>query len=264
MDIPGFKSLRLIAQQPVALLPRGGLNTDQDKHYLIELMLENGVIMNVPITRRIHDSLLQHLTEQGTAIQQRMSARPSITPAGVSPAPPEHFLPMDRPVGLQELEVALRDTVKVPPPPSTPPEGSVPYHVNEGVGLRPFRDTPTWERCVRLGHHMKSRGQDGRCNICLSHKDIKHPEEGSVIVDPTHLKDASMPMEKITNQLDAVVGDRVTYQDLPEARGEMGLVGKSGVIKEVHVVDERGFKEVTVLFDDGQTHVCWMGHLKRE
>lgn len=111
MDIPGIKQLRLIQQQPIALMPGGGMNATLSKSFFIEVTFENDAILNVPVSKLVYDAYLDRLREQGLAVEQRVSARSSVASPTDREAPQESFLAVDRPVTAGEVEEALRGAV---------------------------------------------------------------------------------------------------------------------------------------------------------
>lgn len=119
MSIPGLKNLRLLAVQPVALLPYGGVNMEQGKQYFMELTLDSGFIMNVPVTKKIHDEYLLRMKEQGTPIEQRVSAREEMPTLTNPTAPKERYVPVTGPV---DIEAELRKAVQVCTPGADPYE----------------------------------------------------------------------------------------------------------------------------------------------
>lgn len=110
MDIPGLKNIRLLAQQPAGLMVRGGMNLDLPKQYFMELELEKGAVINIPISKQVHDDYVRLMAQQGTAIEQRVSARPGMAKPGETAPPYENYIPVN--ATTKEAEEALRDSVE--------------------------------------------------------------------------------------------------------------------------------------------------------
>jgi hypothetical protein len=112
VNIVGLRDLRLLAIQPVALLPFGGMDTGHRRQHFIELTFDSGVVMNVPITQKIHDEYLQRMREQGTSVEQGVSARREMPPLTTPTAPKEHPVRVDGPV---DLEAEIRKALSLEP-----------------------------------------------------------------------------------------------------------------------------------------------------
>jgi hypothetical protein len=101
-DIPGFKNIRLMAQQPVAigemsLMKAIGFSQQLDKRYTLEVTFETDLVVNVPLDVRLYSLILDELKRQpGVGLEQRMVARSAIASAGAEKAAPrEEGLPLD-------------------------------------------------------------------------------------------------------------------------------------------------------------------------
>lgn len=99
-DIPGFKTLRLLAQQPVAvtdLLRMAAIGNQRlEKRYVLELGFEDGSVINVPLTRELHDHIKGRMLRQpGVAVEERMAARGALAATGEAKTVTEEILPLD-------------------------------------------------------------------------------------------------------------------------------------------------------------------------
>jgi hypothetical protein len=109
MYIHGIKEFRLLAQQPVALLPGRGVDVSSEQRHFLEVTFENNAVLNIPITKSAHDVWIAALREQGVSIEQRVSARGSVAlPAVLGVATQETFIPVGRPMDPEAVEKALR------------------------------------------------------------------------------------------------------------------------------------------------------------
>ena len=118
MNIPGLKSLRLLVGQPTVLLPRGGVDLSQLKNYFMELTLDSGAVLNIPITKYSHDEFMKLMAAQGTPFEQRVSARAEQTSENDHTAPKENFIEV---VGPVDVESEIRKALGISPPPYESP-----------------------------------------------------------------------------------------------------------------------------------------------
>lgn len=121
MNIPGLKTLRLLAQQPVALLPRTGMNITMPQVHALELTFDDGSVVNVPVPEGLYRVVLARLHAQGVGIEQQVSARAQLASPGETAPALEHLLPVDRPLRHEEIEAALRASLHGPSAASTIP-----------------------------------------------------------------------------------------------------------------------------------------------
>jgi hypothetical protein len=125
MDIPGIRDLRLLAQQPVALLPGRGVDISSQKTHFLELTFLDKSVTNIPITASAHDTILERLRQQGVPVQQRVSARGSVAlPNILGVATQESFLPLDHQLSPGTVEKALREAAAAGD--STPTSRTIP------------------------------------------------------------------------------------------------------------------------------------------
>jgi hypothetical protein len=109
MDIPGLKNLRLLAVQPLVLLPTAGIDMAHEKEYFMEFTFDSGSVLNVHIRKSQYDDYLRFMTQQGTAVEQRVVASSGM------PSSLEHVKPLTGvpiPVtGPVNIEAELRKVV---------------------------------------------------------------------------------------------------------------------------------------------------------
>lgn len=116
-DIPGFKAVRLLAQQPVPILDLVRMTAvgpqRLENKYAMELQFEDGSVVNVPLTEKLHNEIRYRMVHQdGVGLEERMAARGGLATPGEAKLVNEELLPLD--ASGQEVYAALKRVVDEP------------------------------------------------------------------------------------------------------------------------------------------------------
>ncbi len=112
-DIPGIESIRLLIQQPVAML-KNGPKIHYAKSYILEIGFPDGTAMNLPIGKNTYDELLSRMASQpGVSIARHVAAQGHV--GGETPVPLAREVPIPNDATEQEMLEALAEAIEPPP-----------------------------------------------------------------------------------------------------------------------------------------------------